>query len=327
VAPARPGGGGLDRRLAGGLEVEVRAPAKINLSLRVLGRRPDGYHELSGLMARLELADVLRLRLLGGPDAPGGPAPEEPDRLTFGGPAVIAPDAGFNGPSNLVLRAAAAYRRASGRPDRPLAVHLVKNVALGAGLGGGSSDAAAVLRLLDASDLPGGPPLGPRALRELAASLGADVPFFLEAGPLRLASGIGERLAPFRGRLPGRRVVLANPGRTLSTAAVFGRLALTTGQSSSNSLTAAAAVGPGAIGQNDLWSPASGLVPELDLVLSLLAGTSPAPLAAGLSGSGPTCWALHRTAPAAGRARGSFLDSAARAGAGSGWWSLATAIG
>jgi 4-diphosphocytidyl-2-C-methyl-D-erythritol kinase len=165
--------------------VEVAAPAKLTLTLRVTGVRPDGYHELESEMVSLDLADSLRL----------GPG----DGLT-----VVAADGGEvpgvpAGPDNLVTRALAAVGRRA-------AVRLVKRIPPGAGLGGGSADAAAVLRWAGCGDL------------EVAASLGADVPFCLTGGRARV-SGIGESVAPL-GYVPRSFVLLLLPFG-METASVY----------------------------------------------------------------------------------------------------------
>lgn len=176
----------------------VKTPAKINLFLKVLGRRPDGYHELDSLMAPVEVFDRLRLEF---PRAHGL-------RLVCPGHPEL------EGPDNLALRAADVFFRAAGRAPR-LRLHLRKHIPLAAGLGGGSSDAGATLRALNRHF---GRPLSPRRLANLALGLGADVPFFLRGGPCR-ASGVGERLRPVR--LPPFWVVLAFAPFGLSTREVF----------------------------------------------------------------------------------------------------------
>ena len=295
--------------------VEVEAPAKVNLSLSVLGKRPDGYHELRGLMARLAWGDTIRISFGGeiGASAPRDEASIR-DQLTFEGLDASEADASFSGKSNLALGAVAAYRKASCFPDRAVSIHLIKRIPLSSGLGGGSSDAASVLKALERAAGSWG--LGEARLKALAAALGGDVPFFLESGPLRLAGGIGEVLIPYSGTLPGDRVLLANPGLRLSTADVFGRLDLTTGESRSKSQDAAAmgAAWPEGeeplvdkpayppLGRNDLLGPALDMAPELSVVPRLLARLSPKPLARGLSGSGPTFWALYGSDEAAAEA-------------------------
>ncbi|MEO5940889.1 MAG: 4-(cytidine 5'-diphospho)-2-C-methyl-D-erythritol kinase, partial [Candidatus Limnocylindrales bacterium] len=166
------------------------APAKLNLTLAVVGRRPDGYHALHSVMAPLALADRLSLA----PD----PSPGAHDRVRVegfdAGPAA----------DNLVLRALEATRRALrphlALPPPALAVRLEKRIPVAAGLAGGSSDAAAAiegaLEAWSASDV-----LGPAERRGLAASIGSDVPFFLAGGPA-LVEGRGERVTALRGIRP-----------------------------------------------------------------------------------------------------------------------------
>jgi 4-diphosphocytidyl-2-C-methyl-D-erythritol kinase len=284
------------------------APAKINLSLRVLGKRPDGFHELFGLMAKIGLRDDVRLS-----PAEGGRDLDElacEDLLgpPFGG--TLALDGGFLGPENLALRAVRAFRQETGHPGFPVVVCLAKRVPLRAGLGGGSSDAAAVLRILNRRGL-----VAPGRLATLARDLGGDVPFFLEDGPMCWAGGIGERLRPHAGPRPGTHVVLVNPGLQVSTAAAFGRLGLTTGPGSSISLFAEPSFSPSLvppIGHNDLEEAAMGLHPSLAGVKATIASVSPAPDSVGLSGSGPTFWALYGGQGLAARA--------ARSLARPGWW-------
>jgi 4-diphosphocytidyl-2-C-methyl-D-erythritol kinase len=151
------------------------APAKINLFLEIVRRRPDGYHTLSTLFQEISLADTLRAR----PDPSGGP------RLFCSFPGLTV------GEDNLVLRAARAY--ATGDPKAvPLRFDLAKKIPLGAGLGGGSSDAAAALRAQWFFSR-GGRPFPEKRFRLLARRLGADVPFFLRGG-LAEGRGVGEKL-------------------------------------------------------------------------------------------------------------------------------------
>ncbi|MGO8873250.1 MAG: 4-(cytidine 5'-diphospho)-2-C-methyl-D-erythritol kinase [Acidimicrobiales bacterium] len=155
-----------DGEVGGRTPVTVRASAKLTLSLRITGVRPDGYHLLDAEMVSLDLADSL---VIG-----------EGDRLTFTGAAdgdrVVAAGAVPAGPDNLVARALAAVGRTA-------EVHVTKRIPPGAGLGGGSADAAAILRWAGCAD------------RALAASLGADVPFCLTGGRARVR-GIGEDIEP-----------------------------------------------------------------------------------------------------------------------------------
>lgn len=152
--------------------LRVSAPAKINLGIEILGRRPDGYHELLTILQAIDLRDELSLV----------PAPE----LGLTGDRDLGPIE-----ANLVLRAARLLQEETGT-DRGATIHLAKRIPVAAGLGGGSADAAATLLGLNhlwELNLP------PQELAQLAARLGSDVPFFLQGGA-RLASGRGEALAP-----------------------------------------------------------------------------------------------------------------------------------
>jgi 4-diphosphocytidyl-2-C-methyl-D-erythritol kinase len=178
----------------------LRAPAKINLGLRLLGRREDGYHELESLFLPLELSDRIELRA-----EAGEPAVE----LVLEPADPRVPE----GVDNLAARAAGAFLRASGL-DASLHLLLRKEIPVGAGLGGGSSDAGAVLRALS-ERFPGAVP----DLAALALELGADVPFFLDPRPARVG-GIGERIQPLEA-VPAVPVLLLLPKTPLATAAVY----------------------------------------------------------------------------------------------------------
>ncbi len=181
----------------------LEAPAKLNLSLRLLGKREDGFHEIDTLMVRLPgLCDRLSF------------SPAEADALTCDDPGVPADG------SNLVVKALAAYRAAGGQAA-PLAIRLEKRVPHGAGLGGGSSDAAATLAALDRLAEA---PLGTPRLMEIAAGLGSDIPFFL-GPPAARATGRGEKIAPAAGRIPALPVLLLKPGFGVSTPDAYKRWA------------------------------------------------------------------------------------------------------
>jgi 4-diphosphocytidyl-2-C-methyl-D-erythritol kinase len=164
------------------------APAKVNLVLRVGPPRPDGFHDVDSLMVPLDLGDDVEVRV--------GPRPGPVTCNVPGRPEL-------DGPSNLAARAAEGFRRRFGL-DRAVAIRIVKRIPVTAGLGGGSSDAASVLRCLARA-------AGVRdraALAEIALSVGSDVPFFLGAGPA-WAAGRGEVLAP--ARVPPLELVLLFP--------------------------------------------------------------------------------------------------------------------
>ncbi|MFK7895046.1 MAG: 4-(cytidine 5'-diphospho)-2-C-methyl-D-erythritol kinase [Myxococcota bacterium] len=200
--------------------LSLKAPAKVNLGLRLMGRRADGYHLLESLFAPIALYDEIRLEAVAPGTAPG-PSAEASGRVHL--TLEVPPDAGLSGalgdvtagPDNLVSRAAHAHLAATGF-DADLEIHLVKRIPAGAGLGGGSSDAAAVLRGLQQM-CPR--PLGTEALHALALELGADVPFFLDPAPA-LVTGIGEELQRIP-PLPALHLVLVNSGNSLATAEVY----------------------------------------------------------------------------------------------------------
>ncbi|QJP15353.1 4-(cytidine 5'-diphospho)-2-C-methyl-D-erythritol kinase [Starkeya sp. ORNL1] len=267
----------------GAAALHERAPAKVNLSLRVLGRRADGYHELVSLVAFAGTGDRLSLE-------PG------PLGLTVGGPN--AAEAGAEA-DNLVLRAATALAAkvpglASGH------FHLVKHLPVAAGLGGGSADAAAALRLL--ARLNGLAADDPR-LREAALETGSDIPACLN-GTACLMTGRGEGVAPVT--LPRFGMVLVNPRVPVSTAAVFRLLALQPGE------VRASVPGPPPADRgellaflqgepNDLEPPAHRLAPVLADVAGALEAT-PGHRLVRMSGSGATMFALYDDCRAAARA-------------------------
>lgn len=181
-------------------EIVLQARAKLNLTLDIRGRRTDGYHEIESVMQSITLADTVRLRA----DGTGGVT------LRCSAPDLPA------GPGNLAWRAADAFFRATGRPNPGLAIELEKRIPSGAGLAGGSADAAAVLAGLDRLCGTG---WGPERLCAVGAALGADIPFCLTGGA-RIARGIGETLslAPM---LPECEIVVAKPPESVSTAAAY----------------------------------------------------------------------------------------------------------
>ena len=180
----------MNRELAPAVRV---APAKLNLTLAVIGRRSDGFHSLHSVMVPLGLADRLSVAVLA----------RGTDTLHVSGR-----DAGPN-PANLVLRAVAAARSAVGEsgPTPPLAIRLDKRIPVAAGLAGGSSDAAAAL---DASLEAWGATLDPATLMGTAAAIGSDVPFFLAGGPA-LVEGRGERVTRLHGLRAGSSARRQNP--------------------------------------------------------------------------------------------------------------------
>jgi 4-diphosphocytidyl-2-C-methyl-D-erythritol kinase len=201
----------MSRKHASAPVITLRAPAKINLGLQVLGRRPDGYHDILSLLTPVALYDVVRVE------------------SATSGIDLICPDSDLptdNG--NLVYRAARLVLDEC-RSTAGVHLELKKAIPVGAGLGGGSSDGAATLR--GVNELLGRP-LRDRDLHRLAVSLGADVPFFL-LGCAAVAEGIGDRLTP-RAGIAEVWTVLAYPGFQVSTRWAYEHLPLTIGGNASN---------------------------------------------------------------------------------------------
>ncbi|MGD9657100.1 MAG: 4-(cytidine 5'-diphospho)-2-C-methyl-D-erythritol kinase [Methylocystis sp.] len=259
----------------------TRAPAKINLTLHVLGRRQDGYHELESLVAFSGAGDTLSL------------APGEPLSLEISGPTSSAAGAGDD---NLVLRAAQMLSEEI-RGLRLGRFRLEKRLPVAAGVGGGSSDAAAALRLLaKANDLA----LDDPRVHEAARSVGSDVPVCLMPRA-RMMRGAGENLgAPID--LPPLPAALINPGAPVATAPVFAALGLQPGASCGRTghveidarPTAAEFLAALAKCRNDLEDAACLQAPVIVDALAILRAARGCRLAR-MSGSGATCFALFAT--------------------------------
>ena len=278
--------------------------AKLNLTLEVLGRRADGYHELKSLVAFASLGDGIEFQ------------PDGALALETHGPFARA----LSG-DNLIVKAAEAALHVA--PGVKLGrFRLFKALPVAAGLGGGSADAAAALRLIVAAN-PG--VLSPEAVAALAPKLGSDVSVCLVSRPA-LMTGRGEKVEPVQG-FPSCAVLLANPGVQLSAAAVYAELR-------AEDLHASPLGGEGALdfhgdfeqlvayarpGGNDLEAPAARLAPVIGEVLAALLAFDGVRIAR-LSGSGPTCFALFATEGAARRA------AAALAGKFPKWWIAATGL-
>ena len=291
--------GGVDpeRRLAPAVRL---APAKVNLTLAVLGTRPDGFHDLHSVMVPLDLADGLSVSVA---------APGAGDSLHVDGfdPGPVA--------DNLVLRAIALARQAAhpawGRPEAPppLAARLVKRIPIAAGLAGGSSDAAAAADAsLEAWDVD----LDPATRQALYAAIGSDVPFFLAGGPA-LVEGRGERVTPLPwlrdadpgGDRPG--LLLVTPGLGIETPAAFrawdegarspGGAARLASAHLADELRKGLRV-QDLLVRASVLAAANDLAPAATIVEPALVGFKRALLRllarpVGLSGSGPTHWALY----------------------------------
>jgi 4-diphosphocytidyl-2-C-methyl-D-erythritol kinase len=273
--------------------MRVLAFAKINRSLRVLRTRADGYHELRTIFQSIALHDTLTIRAIRGPF-----------HLTCDDPTCPA------GETNLVARAAAAMWTASGRPGAPrgVAIDLTKRIPMQAGLGGGSSDAAAALRAL-----AGRWRVGASKVRDAAAALGADVPFFLEGGAV-LGLERGDLLFPLLDPPPAW-VVLVLPGFGVSTRDAFGWFEAQRGGADlrvgplprpsrrgdpSPGLRAGTWVGPPDDALNDLEAPVIAQHPEIGRIISALRRAGAAQPA--MSGSGSAVFGLFSSRPAALRA-------------------------
>jgi 4-diphosphocytidyl-2-C-methyl-D-erythritol kinase len=283
-----------------GPSLAVNTPAKLNLFLEVLGRRPDGYHELETVMVSIGLYDTLLLREDASQQTRLRCRLATPQRLAAQQQDSLA------GEENLVLRAARLLRDQTGC-ERGVRIELTKRIPLQAGLGGGSSDAAATLVGLNRFWNLG---LTSDQLHQLAARLGSDVNFFLDSPRAALCSGRGEQIMP----LPMRRrlhFVLVRPSCGLSTAEVF-RHWLPSPPTPHSSAALVAAIDSRRLNAvsglffNDLQASACKLNGEIDRTLDDLrrAGAD----GAWMSGSGSTCFALCRTArlarTLAGRLRG-----------------------
>jgi 4-diphosphocytidyl-2-C-methyl-D-erythritol kinase len=260
------------------------APAKVNLTLRVLGRRADGYHEISSLVVFADLADRLTL------------TPGRELTLSVGGPRAAS--AGANA-DNLVLKAARAL--AAQLPGGVAgAFALEKNLPAAAGIGGGSADAAAALRLLArANKLANDDP----RLYDAARLTGADVPVCLDPRP-RLMWGIGEKLSPPL-KLPPLFAVLINPGAAVPTKDVFAAWTTSANAVAPLDLAAVEKIEHGtalvallARDANDLEQPAVKLAPVIAEALAALRTCDGCRLAR-MSGSGATCFGIFDSSEAA----------------------------
>jgi 4-diphosphocytidyl-2-C-methyl-D-erythritol kinase len=267
----------------------IHAPAKLNLSLAVLERRPDGFHEIESLMVPVSLHDTLRLRVL--------ETSEIRLRVSFAG--RLAEPAGEPlrrdvpaDQTNLVVRAARLLADEAG-VRHGLEIDLEKRIPSGAGLGGGSSDAAAIIR---AAAEVWGLDWSRQRLADLGSRIGSDVPWFF-AGGAAIASGRGERIKPVAG-LADIAAVIACPTTGLSTAAVYGRCVPDPTRSGDaarlvEALTTGGLATAVPFMSNALEPPARILSPEIDRLLEALADAGG--FAPRLTGSGSACFTLART--------------------------------
>jgi 4-diphosphocytidyl-2-C-methyl-D-erythritol kinase len=277
-----------------GEAVRLWAPAKLNLFLEVLGKRPDGYHDLATLMVAVSLYDTLEIK-----EDPTGA-----DRLDCDHPTLST------GPDNLVRRAIDLVRRHTGRTSG-VRVRLHKRIPLQAGLAGGSSDAAATLQGLNCLWRLG---WGRARLAELGAELGSDVPFFFST-PAAWCTGRGERVESVPLERP-LDFVLASPAAGLSTADVFAAVSVPAEPLSGKEVLEAARRGDveglGHQLHNRLQPAAERLSPEVAGLCARLAGLAPAGQL--MTGSGSTVFALCRN-PAEAQRLARALRSATEEGA------------
>ncbi|MHB8885602.1 MAG: 4-(cytidine 5'-diphospho)-2-C-methyl-D-erythritol kinase [Methylovirgula sp.] len=272
-----------------------RAPAKINLTLHVLGRRPDGYHALESLVAFTRSGDTLSF------------VPGDALKLSVSGPT--APASG-DVAANLVVKAAQSLAaRIEGL--KLGSFHLIKNLPVAAGIGGGSSDAAAALRLLAKANDIG---LEDPRLLEAAAATGADIPVCL-AARARMMTGIGENLGPIL-QLPRLPVLIVNPRQALETKSVFARMNIALGAETgygahpqiASGMDYAGLIAALKKGRNDMEDAACVLAPVVGDVLAILAAAPGCKLAR-MSGSGSTCFALFPDCRAVARAKRTILKA------------------
>jgi 4-diphosphocytidyl-2-C-methyl-D-erythritol kinase len=262
------------------------APAKVNLFLEVLGKRPDGFHEIESLILAVDLFDTLEVR------------DDRSGRLTLGCDPPGLP----TGPDNLVYKAADALRRAAGA-DRGAAVRLTKRIPTEAGLGGGSSDAAAAVATLDRLwDLG----LPRDRLLEVAAAVGSDVGFFLTP-PAGWCTGRGEVVEPEPVGRP-LDLVVVKPPVGLPTAAVYRRVVVPerpgSGEAARRALRAGDPEAVAAALFNRLQDAAFAAEPDVERAFRRLAGCGP--LGCLVSGSGSAVFAVCRDRADAARVAGRF---------------------
>ena len=263
--------------------MKIRAPAKINLCLRVVGRRADGYHLLDTIMVPVSLYDDVEIRKLRRVAEKKKPVPPLV-KVSCDHPMV--PD----GEQNLAHRAARVLL-AKAKSSQPIAIRIRKRIPVGAGLGGGSTDAAATLvglnRLLNLG-------FSSEQLERLGLMLGADVPFFIRGCPARVR-GIGERLQPLR-QFARRWVVILYPGFPVSTAWVYQNLPAKLTKPSVNTSITSSLTGSGNLAEmlvNDLESVTLGKYPKIGLLKSKLLRAGA--LGSLMSGSGSSVFGVFET--------------------------------
>lgn len=288
----------IDRVTDQGLHwITLKAPAKINLCLSIVGKRADGYHEIDTLMQKIALDDLIRLKRGGSGirlNCPGTDLPTDE--------------------RNLVFRAALAFLQTTGLGSDGTAggidIVLEKKIPIAAGLGGGSSDAASVLHGMNTLFAAG---LSNEDLQELAKPLGADVPFFVYDKPAAWATGIGEKLVAAQS-LGNYHIVLVNPGFPVSTAWAYKNFALTSagntfilarGRRTDGDRADRRLAIPGGL-YNDLEKVTIDRFPEIDSIKNTLQQDGAEGVL--MSGSGPTVFGLFAEYDSAGRSFTRFVE-------------------
>jgi 4-diphosphocytidyl-2-C-methyl-D-erythritol kinase len=255
--------------------ISLRAPAKVNLRLEIHGKRPDGYHEITTWIYPISLADELHI-----------------ERVKIAQITIYSAYPGLPlGEENLAYRAAAFFIKKEGGLSGGVRINIIKHIPLAAGLGGGSSDAAAVLK---AMNILWGKNIPPEGLMEMAAQIGADCPFFI-VGKAAIMEGKGERVVSYLPSLEAW-LVLINPGIPLSTRQVYeqGKWGLTKrGWETRISMPPQDLEKMGKFLRNDLEGLAKKLLPVIDTVKERLreAGAN----GVSMTGSGPTVFGLFAT--------------------------------
>lgn len=256
-----------------GKSFKLSAPAKINLYLRILGKRPDGYHDLDTVMQKLDLCDFVTLSII-----------DEPGIVLHCPDSDLPEDSG-----NIVFRAALAFLAACADRSAGIRITLEKRIPVAAGLGGGSSDAGAVLlglnKLLEAG-------FSTAELIGMARSIGADVPFFVTNYGAVRAEGIGDRMACVPS-LKNYTIVLVNPGFAVSTRWAYEEYALTTAGKDSKIKNFSVKIDRDSFlfpGVNDLERVTIARYPEIVALKHDLLDLGAA--SALMSGSGPTLFGL-----------------------------------
>lgn len=251
--------------------IKIKAPAKINLRLEVLAKRPDGYHELQMIMLAIDLSDEIEI------------SQAENLSVSCNDPNLLTDQ------SNLVTKAARAFEKLTGQKVKAR-IRLTKNIPVAAGLGGGSSDAAATLKGLNRFYKTG---LNETQLEKLGVTIGADVPFFIKPGH-KIARGIGEKLSPFA--LDSElSLVLINPGFGVSTAEIYQKIQLTSSLIQTNVPSSLKGIMQVVcLLRNDLEPIVASNHSEIDEIKTFLkeagcAGTM-------MSGSGPTIFGIFESA-------------------------------